>query len=335
MSIEQIGSTFQREGEGEDAGFGTQVEPGTGRLIDHAGVFRVERTGTGWLAAFSPYHLLITMNWLRFHLVVLSAYLVTNVLFALAYLALGPQSLNPAPGAPWGQFLNAFFFSAQTLTTVGYGHISPGSTAAAVLAAMESLVGLMSFALATGILFARFSRPRARILFADQALVRPFRDGQALMVRLVNARSNQLIETRARLLLSSLQQRPEGPVRVYEDLPLDRSHVSLLPLDWTLVHRIDKDSPLAGITQEELELEQAELFVLFQGFDETFSQTIHARCSYRFNEITWGRKFVPMHHPAPDGRMRLDVSLLSRTEVALEPVPPARPEALDPYAHQL
>ena len=334
MSIEQIGSTLQREGEGEDAGFGTQVEPGAGRMIDHAGVFRVERTGTGWLTAFSPYHLLITMNWLRFHLVVLAAYLATNLLFALAYLALGPQGLTPAPVGTWGRFLNAFFFSAQTLTTVGYGHISPGDTAASILAALESLVGLMSFALATGILFARFSRPRARILFSDQALVRPFQGGQALMVRLVNARSNQLIETRARLLLSRLQQRPEGPVRVYEELPLDRSHVSLLPLDWTLVHRIGKDSALALTSREDLERDQAELFVLFQGFDETFSQTIHARCSYRFDEIAWGRKFVPMHHPAPDGRMRLDVSLLSLTVPAAEPAPPPRPEILDPYAHR-
>ncbi len=316
MGSESSETAFPKAGEGEDPGFGTRAEPGTGRLLGRNGQFQVERTGLGWRETFSPYHLLITMDWVRFHTVVLLSYLVANCLFALGYLALGPGSLRPAPEGLWERFLNAFFFSAQTLTTVGYGHISPQGTGASLLAAVESLFGLMSFALATGILFARFSRPHARILFAKRAVVRPFQGGTALMIRLVNARTNHLIETRARLLLSRLRARPDGLIRVYDELSLDRHHVSMMPLDWTLVHRIDADSPLSGVTSQDLERDQTEVLVLFQGFDETFSQTVHARISYQADELLWGRRFASMHHPAPDGRMRLDVGKLSSTEPA-------------------
>jgi inward rectifier potassium channel len=255
------------------------------------------------------------MGGFRFLALLFLGLLVTNLLFAAIYLGLGMEHFVRTGGAGrLDRMLDAFFFSAQTLTTVGYGHISPGSHLVSAVAALESLLGLLSFALATGLLYGRFSRPHARIRFSRQGLVAPYRGGTGFMFRFVNLRSNQLIEVEATVALSWLDG--ESGTRRFLTLPLERNRISLFPTSWTVVHPIDEASPLAGMTEEDLRRAQAEFIVLIKAFDDTFSQTIYQRTSYTADEVAWGVRFRPMATPGMDGRMELDLNLVDATETA-------------------
>jgi inward rectifier potassium channel len=253
------------------------------------------------------------MGGFRFLGLLFLAFLATNVLFAAIYLGLGMEHFVRSGGdGRLDRMLDAFFFSAQTLTTVGYGHISPGSHLVSAVAAFESLLGLLSFALATGLLYGRFSRPHARIRFSQQGIVAPFQGGTGFMFRFVNLRSNQLIEVEATVVLSFLDG--EGNTRRFLTLPLERKRINLFPTSWTVVHPIDEASPLFGLTAEDLRQAQAEFIVLIKAFDDTFSQTIYQRTSYIATEVAWGVRFKPMASSGTDGRMVMDVSLVDATE---------------------
>jgi inward rectifier potassium channel len=208
--------------------------------------------------------------------------------------------------------LDAFFFSAQTLTTVGYGHLSPNGHWVSAVAAAESLLGLLSFALATGLLYGRFSRPHAQIRFSRQALVSPYREGKALMFRFMNLRSNQLIEVEATVVLSF--QEADSPTRQYVTLPLERCKISLFPTSWTVVHPIAEDSPLFGRNEADLRKAGVEIIVLIKAFDDTFAQTIYQRTSYTHDELAWGVRFRPMVKLGADGHMEMDVALVDAVD---------------------
>ena len=212
-----------------------------------------------------------------------------------------------------GYFLNDFFFSAQTLSTVGYGAMSPRGLAANVLSSLESMVGLMGFALATGLLFGRVSRPSARIAFSERMAIAPYQDGWSLQFRIVNKRSNSLMELEAKMLLMTV----DGPKREYMILKLERPSVYFFPLTWTIVHPIEPDSPLQGKTAADLAKLQAEVLILIKGYDDTFSQTVHARYSYRYDEIEWQARFQPAFHVDPEGDLVLEINkvgALARTD---------------------
>jgi inward rectifier potassium channel len=210
--------------------------------------------------------------------------------------------------------LDAFFFSAQTLTTVGYGHLSPRSHLASAVAALESLLGLLSFALATGLLYGRFSRPHAQISFSQKGVVAPYRGGTGFMFRFVNRRSNQLIEVEAAVSLS-FNDAASG-IRRFVTLPLERNKINLFPTNWTVVHSIDGASPLQGMQDMDLRQSQAEFIVLIKAFDDTFAQTIYQRTSYTAEEVLWGHRFKPMSSYGEHGRMDVDVALLDAVEPA-------------------
>ena len=228
---------------------------------------------------------------------------------------IGKESL---PGSASGDilqyYLDAFFFSIQTFTTVGYGILSPHGTLANALAALCAYIGLLSFALATGLLFARFSRPTAKIIFAENAIITPFQDASALMFRIANARKNQLIELELKILYSRLESGNGKQVRRYYPLPLVRDKVVFFPLHWTVVHKIDENSPLFGATQKRLEEEVAEFLILLTAIDETFSQPVHTRSSYRFDEIKWNVKYRDMFFVHKNNRLSSDMERLSDTE---------------------
>ena len=213
--------------------------------------------------------------------------------------------------------MDAFFFSAQTLTTVGYGHISPNSHLASAVAALESLLGLLSFALATGLLYGRFSRPHAQIRFSHHAVVAPYQDGMGFMFRFINRRSNQLIEVEATIVLTLLD--PATGTRRFVTLALERSRINLFPTSWTVVHPIDEASPLFGMTDSDLRTAQAEFIVLIKAFDDTFAQTIYQRTSYTADEVLWGTRFKPMSSFAADGAMEMDANAVDDTESAGAP----------------
>ncbi len=291
-----------------DPGLTQQVTGNLRRAINKDGSFNVEREGVSW-RDIHPYLHLINVGWPTFFGIVLALYIVVNIVFALFYFALGPGHLQNAdvPSA-WGRFLNDYFFSAHTLTTVGYGNVAPGSISANVIAALEAVVGLMGFALATGVMFGRVSRPSARIGFSEKMLVTPYQDGSSLQFRIVNRRPNVLIEMNASVMLMTVEPGPTGLTRKFQTLTLERSSVYFFPLTWTVVHPIDESSPLRGKTRGELEALQAEVLILIKGFDDTFSQTVNARYSYRYDEMVWDARFSPAFHIDRDGHMILDVN---------------------------
>jgi inward rectifier potassium channel len=180
---------------------------------------------------------------------------------------------------------------------------------------MEALVGLLVFALGTGILFARFSRPTAAIVFSTRAVVAPYRNITAFMFRVTNGRSNQIVEIEAKVLFSRI----EGTVRKYDELKLERRSVTFFPLSWTVVHPIDEKSPMYEYTHEDMIAKDAEFLILLAGIDETFSQTVHARSSYKPHEMVFGERFVNIYNPVDErGVVSIDVRKLSETEVAEE-----------------
>jgi inward rectifier potassium channel len=277
------------------------------RVINKDGSFNVHRRGTTWRDVH-PYLYLINMPWLGFFAFIFLGYLAVNTLFALFYYALGPNQLQGADApTAFAHFLNSFFFSAHTLTTVGYGSISPKGAAANFLAAFEAMIGLMGFALATGLLFGRVSRPSARIGYSGNIVIAPYLDGASLQFRVVNQRRNTLMELEAKVMLMTVTG-PAGDLRRdYKVLKLERQTVYFLPLTWTIVHPIDEHSPLHGKTSADLERLQAEILILIKGFDDTFSQTVHSRYSYRYNEIVWGARFTPAFQIDDQGDIVLEV----------------------------
>ncbi len=277
-----------------DLGFGAVVSrESQQRLLNRDGSFNVERKGLPFWSSFSAYHALLTMSWWKFFAVCTLWYLLANGIFGLAYLACGPNALGSETiGMQNHTFLRAFFFSVQTLSTIGYGHVVPIGLAANIVVTIEALVGLLGFAIITGLLFSRFARPTAKVLFSRHAVIAPYEGIQALEFRAANGRSNELIEVSAKLMLTRFEQTDGVRTRRYYPLDLERPRVTFLPLTWTVVHPINEKSPLYGETAESLRASRAEVLVLLSGFDETFSATVHTRTSYVQEEIICGARFV-------------------------------------------
>ena len=277
-----------------DLGFGAVVSrESQQRLLNRDGTFNVKRTGLGFWSSFSAYHAMLTMPWWEFFGATGVVYLAVNCLFAAAYLACGPDALGSnAAGMERHTYLRAFFFSVQTLSTIGYGQVIPVGTAANAIVTLESLVGLLGFAIITGLLFARFSRPSARMVFSRHALIAPYHDTTALEIRVANGRRNELIQVSATVLFSRFEEVNGTRTRRYYPLELERKGVTFLPLTWTVVHPIDANSPLSGETPQSFVSSYAEILVLLSGFDETFSATVQTRTSYIPQEVLWGYRFA-------------------------------------------
>ena len=300
-----------------DLGFGSVVGGANEkRLLNRDGTFNPRRDGMSFLASLNAYHFFLTISWKKFFATVAGGYLAANVFFASLYLACGLDSITGTPAHNFGgYFARAFFFSVETLGTIGYGNIQPNGIAPNIIVTVESLTGLLVLALGTGILFARFSRPTAGIVFSERAVISPYRNITGFMFRLTNGRINQLLELEAKVLFS----RMEGQARRYDQLSLERTRVVFFPLSWTIVHPIDEKSPLFGMTRDDLAEKDAEFLVLLSGTDETFSQTVHARTSYKPKEIAFGEQFVNIYNPVDrEGTVSIDVRKLSETEPADE-----------------
>ena len=281
----------------DDLGLGTGIENRNQRFLNQDGSFNVKRTGLPSYRPYDLYNYLITVHWSHFWLLVLSTYVSFNLLFATLYMIVGLEQLENVHGlSGFEKFAEAFFFSCQTFTTVGYGRINPNGMASGLISSLESMIGLLTFALATGLLYGRFSRPNARILFSNHALISPYRGGRGLMFRIANQRRNQLIEVEAQLALSLVMDVDGKPARQFFDLPLERSKINFFSLNWTIVHPINENSPLFGLTPEQLKVANAEFMILLKAFDDAFSTTVHARSSYKPHEVVWGARFQPMFH---------------------------------------
>jgi inward rectifier potassium channel len=291
-----------------DPGLTQQFTAPFRRVIEKDGSFNVHRRGGTW-RDFHPYLHLINMSWPGFLAMLFAGYLAVNTLFAVVYFALGPGQLQGADASTaTGRFLNGFFFSSHTLSTVGYGNIAPKGLQAEIVSSLEALAGVLGFAIATGLLFGRVSRPSARIGFSENLLVAPYQDGMSLQFRVVNRRRNSLMELEARVMLMTVETVEGQPRRTYNMLRLEREQVLFLPLTWTIVHPIDAESPLWGKSPEDLARLQAEALILIKGYDDTFSQSVHARHSYRHDEIVWGKRFTPAFFVDDQGDLALDLS---------------------------
>lgn len=285
--------------------------------MNRDGSFNVVRGGLAWNDFLHPYHRLLTVSWGWFFALVMGAYLFTNVIFAIAYLLCGKGALAGGEAAAFGgRFWNAFFFSVQTLATIGYGKMTPEGLAANLLVAFEALFGLMGFAFITGLLFARFSRPSARVVFSDVAVVAPYREITGLMFRLANGRTTELTDVRASVTLTRFETVDGRRIRRFYALNLERSQVAYFTVQWIVVHPIDRDSPLYGMTEAEFHDSEPELLVAITGIDETFSQAVFTRSSYVSGEIVWGAKFRDIYENRDGVAVFLDVRRLGEIDPA-------------------
>ncbi len=307
------------ENEFTDLGFGLKISSQSKRLINKDGTFNVERRGLPFFESLSFYHWLLEMSWLKFNAFVLLAYVVINLLFASLYMMIGVEHLGGISGTTLlEKFLDAFFFSGQTITTVGYGVIHPIGFWASTISLIESMAGLLGFALATGLLYGRFSRPNAKLHYSKNAIIAPYRGISAFEFRIANARKNQLIDVEAQVMLTMKESNNGNIARKYYALKLERGRVNFLPLTWTIVHPIDDDSPLKDLTPDDLKEAKAEFLILIKAYDETFSQSVHSRTSYTLEEIIWNARFSNIYNESEKGITIVEMSKFNETEKVQE-----------------
>jgi inward rectifier potassium channel len=293
------------------------------RFLNHDGTFNVERVDrpTRKFYRTDLYHRFLSLSWRQFFIAVALSYFVLNVLFGLGYFAAGPSALSHSDGTPvpihlFDRFMECFFFSVQTLATIGYGKLVPNSIISDLLVTIEAFVGLLIVALMTGLVFARFSRPTARVVFSKAAVINSHDGTPSLIFRMANLRTNQIVEAGIKVSFACNETTSEGEhYRNFYDLQLEREESSMFVLSWTVVHPIDAKSPLYGLTHEDLVERQSEILILMTGWDETFAQTIHARHSYSPDEILFNHRFTDMIHLDEDRKkLLMDVRKIHEVE---------------------
>jgi len=286
-----------------DTGFGSNPSAYGGRFINKDGSFNLKREGISFLDRISIYQKMISVPRWKFIAIILLFFFAANVLFTAAYLLTGINGLQGMQNASqWGRIKEVFYFSTQTFTTVGYGRINPSSDFANILASVEALTGFLSFAIATGLIYGRFAKPRPYLAFSDLALISPFRDITALMFRFATYKDNHTLTNVDIKVNVAMRVEENGNSRyMFYDLDLERSHVDNLPMNWTVVHPITENSPLYGFTYEDLRNGDVELYVLITAFDEVFSSPVLQRTSYTYSEMKVNAKFKPMYRESEDG----------------------------------
>ncbi|WP_149304567.1 ion channel [Pareuzebyella sediminis] len=296
----------------EDLGLDTKSGNEGYRALNKDGSFNVKKENVAFFERINVFHSMVSMSWLRFFGVLALGYFLINIIFASLYLIIGTEHLTGIRGTtPLDQFTEAFFFSAQTVTTLGYGQVAPLNLAANMVAATESLLGLLMFALATGLMYGRFSKPFATIKYSSHAVMAPYRDINGFMFRVVNPKSNQLMEVEVNVTLS-MKRDSESEARDFFSLELEREKVVFFPTMWTIVHPVGKESPLFNKTAQEIIEGDAEFIVMIKAFDESFSQTVYSKSSYKAEEIKWGEKFTYLTKRHGNG-VAIDISQIDAT----------------------
>jgi inward rectifier potassium channel len=288
------------------------------RLLNHDGTFNVRRNNFSPFHPYNAYNTLLSLPIPRLLAMMAAGYFATNLLFASLYWLAGPDALAGTAGAPLGRFEDCLFFSVQTLATIGYGKLVPASRVANILVAFEALVGLLGFAILSGLLFARFTRPTAKIRFSRNALIAPYRNGWALMFRLVNLRNHDLTDVHAVVSFARWIDEDGTRRRRFDQLALERDFILFMPLHWVIVHPITEASPFRGLTQAGLAGADPEVVCLISAADETFAQTVHAKTSYDKSDLAWGAQFVDMYLPDTD-RVAIDLNRLHQIESVTPP----------------
>ncbi len=303
--------------EDKELGFGSKTSGQKSRLINSDGSFNIQRVEQSTWGSISFYHALIKMEWIKFNIIVFVYFIVINLFFAITYYIAGIDGLRGIEGTTEiDKFLEAFFFSTQTISTVGFGRLSPGSHSVSLIASIESLVGLLGFALATGLLYGRFSRPKTNIIFSKKAIIAPFKDSLAFQFRIANRmRNSQINDIEARVTLAKLEIENGVPVRRFRPMELEIKKIIFFPMTWTINHPIDENSPLYGMTSKDLVEVDAEFMILLNGFDDTFSQTVSTRFSYTHEEVIYGAKFSSVFGQNEKGEITQDLNKINDYEI--------------------
>lgn len=279
----------------ENSGFGSRA---SGRFINKDGLPNVRRRGVNVFNRLSWYHTMLNLSSFRFITYLVVMYILINLVFAFIYYLIGVEHLTGIDKSnPLDEFIDVFFFSSQTFTTVGYGRIAPVGFMASLVATFEAFLGLLTFAIATGLFYGRFSRPRAYLRFSDIAVIAPFQDVTALMFRLAPYKNNALTDADV-TLSTAIEINEEGTVKSnFYRLETQLSKINTLALNWTIVHKIDENSPFFGFSADDFKNTNIEIIVHVRAFDEVFSNTVVQRSSYVSREIIYGAKFISMYYP--------------------------------------
>jgi inward rectifier potassium channel len=279
-----------------NSGFGTNASSSGGRFFNKDGNANIRKRGINVFEGISWYHTLLDLPSWKFLGLLFLFYIGVNFIFALLYYAIGIENLNGivSSSSVLEKFGQAYFFSAQTFTTVGYGHISPVGFLTSALSSAEALIGLLSFAIATGLFFGRFSKPTVFLKFSHNAIIAPYGEGTALMLRLVPYKNTNYIDAEANVTLGMSVEEEGVLINKFYILDLEMHKVNSLVLSWTLVHPITETSPFYQFTANDFETSKGEILVIIKTFDDMFSTTVAARSSYAFSEIIYGAKFKMM-----------------------------------------
>lgn len=273
------------------------------RLLNKDGSVNLRKTGIPFWQRFSIYHTLLKMSRLKFLVVVFFFYTIVNLFFAGIYMLIGSDKLSGSTGGHgfMENFLQAFFFSSQTLTTVGYGHVAPVGVVANTVASIESFLGIMTFALVTGMFYARFSRPKAYIRFSDNFIVAPYLEGRAIMFRLATYKNNDLTDVSAEVTAAVHHLENGKRTTRFYPLKLEITRINSLAISWTCVHYMNEESPFWEMREPDMRARSIELLVTIKGFDDHFSNTVQQRTSYAHEELVYGARFVPMYERSGSG----------------------------------
>lgn len=288
----------------KNTGFGTNASSYGGRLLNKDGTPNIKKTGVGFFEKFSWFHSMLTMPSPHFFLIVFTFYVVVNLLFTFIYFLIGVENLIGIQANTLAEkIMEAFFFSTQTFTTVGYGRISPIGFAMNAVSSFQALIGLLSFAVATGLMYGRFSLPKAYLKFSKVALISPYESITGLMIRLTPFKNTSaLTDAEAKITLALILEENGKASNQFFNLELEITKINALALSWTLVHPINENSPLYNFTEEDFTNTKGEILIYIKAFDDTFSNTVIARTSYTFDELLYGRKFVPMYNRDNNGQ---------------------------------
>jgi len=302
MSLPKRVNPFSRIN--NDTGFGSNASDYGGRFINRDGTFNLRKEGRPFWERFSVFHSMLNLPSWKFIVLIVCFFLVINLLYTCIYLLIGTDGFTGMiASTQWQKFKEVYFFSTETFTTVGYGRVNPIGDGTNFVASIEAMSGFLSFAVATGLIYGRFSKPKSFLVFSDHAVIAPYQDKTALMFRFVSYKDNHIL-TNVEIKVNIGMQVEENnkPTFKFFDLHLERSRVDSLPMNWTVVHPIDQDSPITGFSMEDMKAADVELYVLVRGFDDVYSASVLKRTSYTFEEIVFNRKFKPMYRESDDGK---------------------------------